>query len=71
MIILKQIYAKFLQDHSADFHWAIRYIFFLNTLSHDLHMITLFAYNQPIDTFGIYISQPHARLTENHPLYKL
>lgn len=44
--------------------------FFLNTLSHDLHMITLFAYNQPIDTFGIYISQPHARLTENHPLYK-
>jgi len=33
-------------------------------------MITLFAYNQPIETFGIYISQSHARLTENHPLYK-
>lgn len=37
-------------------------------MSQDLHMITLFAYNQPIETFGIYISQPHARLTENHPL---
>jgi len=25
---LKKIYTKFLQDHSADFPWAIQYIIF-------------------------------------------